>query len=147
MHLVDCLRRHSPTDSPEEPVFSVRITDIALACTDYTTVFVLVVRKANSRYSPDPPLRVTVRGRQMPAKAKGGRRGRRARTSAALSAESSAYSAKEVAGTRQRNSALSQARQLELPVLRTLVTDRAPKCGSGRNPQRAISMARTCGAR
>lgn len=49
---------------------------------------------------------------------------------------------KDVAGTRQRNSDLSQLRQQELLMLRTLVTGLGPPLDGGGKPQRIIVRLR-----
>jgi hypothetical protein len=55
---------------------------------------------------------------------------------------SGAYSAKLFAGTRQRFSGLSQARQCGDEVLRMFVTGKLPARGGGGIPQRIVIISR-----
>src|SRR5687768_5854456 len=87
------------------------------------------------------PLRSPSHGRQMPAKAKGGRVSSRANQCGTFGLVS-VHSQNDVAGTRQRNSGFSQLRQYELFVLRTLVTGLGPPLGGGGKPQRIMVRLR-----
>src|SRR6185437_14437030 len=93
---------------------------------------------------------------QMPAKAKSGRSLFRANQTTSFffvsGLGSGAYSAKLFAGTRQRFSGFSQARQCGEEVLRMFVAGKLPARGGGGMPQRImvssvpVSVLRTTGA-
>src|SRR6201982_3210239 len=127
----------------------VRITGIAFGWIGFTTAFACVVRKPYTScgpgigfdFVPRSPLNVV----QMPAKANSGR--------SSLSANhttffflvsgfgSGAYSAKLLAGTKQRFSGLSHMRQCGEDVLRMLVTGGPAVRGGGGMPPRTLVTA------
>src|SRR5258705_13936685 len=93
-------------------------------------------------FVPRSPLNVV----QMPAKANSGRSSLSANHTTSFFLVSGfgcgAYSAKLLAGTRHRFSALSHARQCGDDVLRMLVTGYPPARGGGGMPQRIIANSR-----
>src|SRR6188472_3359824 len=92
---------------------------------------------------PRSPLNVV----QMPAKANRGRSSLSANHTTSFffvsGFGSGAYSAKLLAGTKQRFSALSHARQCGDEVLRMFVTGYPPARGGGGRPQRIIVISRS----
>src|SRR6202166_3057305 len=83
---------------------------------------------------------------QIPAKANRGRSSFNANHTTSFSPVSGlgsgAYSAKLLAGTRQRFSGFNQARQCGDDVLRMFVTGKFPARGGGGIPQRIITISR-----
>src|ERR1700731_3725147 len=84
---------------------------------------------------------------QMPAKANSGRSSFNANHTTSFlpvaGLGSGAYSAKLLAGTRQRLSGFSQPRQCGDVVLRIFVTGKPPARGGGGMPQRIIIISRS----
>src|SRR3984893_5253847 len=80
---------------------------------------------------------------QIPAKTASGRSSSSANQVGVLRGLVSAYSQKDVKGTTQRCSGLSQARQCGLLTLRMLVIGAPPKAGGPGMPHRAIASSRT----
>src|SRR6476646_2279204 len=91
---------------------------------------------------PRSPLNVV----QMPAKANGGRSSLSANHTTSFflvsGFGSGAYSAKLLAGTKQRFSCLRQPRQCDDDVLRMLVTGGPPNFGGGGMPHRIMDSSR-----
>src|SRR3984885_4505814 len=116
-----------------------------------TTRFGAVVRKPYTRWGPgigfDLVPRSPLNSVQIPAKANRGRSSFKPnQTTSFLPVAgfgSGAYSAKLLAGTRQRFSGLSQPCQCSEVVLRILVTGKLPARGGGGRPQRIIINSRS----
>ena len=89
---------------------------------------------------------ITIERVQMPAKANSGRSSLSANQTTSFflvsGFGSGAYSAKLLAGTKQRFSGLSQPRQCGDDVLRMLVTGGPPMRGGGGMPHRIIASSR-----
>lgn len=100
------------------------------------------VRKAKSSCSPRTLARSPVQGRDRPAKNRSGRSASAANRTDVLRCVVSSYSQKEVKGTTQRNSGLSQGRQKGDATLRMFVTCRAWAFGGGGKPQRKSASCR-----
>jgi hypothetical protein len=100
-----------------------------------TTSFDVVVKNANKLCSPVSPLRSPVQSRQMLANANSGRLSSSANQWVTFG-RVSVHSQNDVAGTKQRHSALSHARQYGDFKLRTFVTGTVPRFGGGGKPQR-----------
>src|SRR5579862_2888369 len=78
----------------------------------------------------------------MPAKTASGRSSPSANQVGVLRGLVSAYSQKDVKGTKQRLAGFNQARQCELLTLRMLVIGAPPKAGGPGMPQRAMANSR-----
>ncbi len=106
-----------------------------------------VVRNPNSSCSPSIGAllgpRTPLHGVQRPAKAKSGRSSPSANQIGVLRGLVSAYSQKDVAGTRQRLPFPSQRRQCALLTLRMFVIGAPTNCGGPGMPQRAITSSRS----
>src|ERR1700733_8580864 len=119
-----------------------------------TTRFGAVVRKPYTRWGPgtgfDLVPRSPLNSVQIPAKANRGRSSFKANNTTSFlpvaGLGSGAYSAKLLAGTRQRLSGFSQPRQCGDVGLRILVTGNPPARGGGGMPQRIRTNSRSAAA-